>query len=78
MPSNGCETRPPPLDYGLSHPIDPPTIETDHPPKTSPAYIAATSLNSKRRGFRLSWTAPIHEPNFIGLGVGGVAFTIQS
>ncbi|TGO53785.1 hypothetical protein BOTNAR_0286g00010 [Botryotinia narcissicola] len=66
----------PPLDYGLSHPIDPPTIETDHPPKTSPAYIAATSLNSKRRGFRRSWTAPINELNFIvgNTGFGAVPY----
>ncbi|TGO21924.1 hypothetical protein BPAE_0193g00100 [Botrytis paeoniae] len=36
-----------PLDSGLSHPIKPTTIETDPPPETSPAYIAATSLSSK-------------------------------
>ncbi|KAF7925823.1 hypothetical protein EAE99_005858 [Botrytis elliptica] len=68
----------PPLDYGLSHPVEPTTIETDPPPDTSPAYIASTSLSSKRRGFRRSWTAPINGFNFTGFGVGGVAFTIQS
>ncbi|KAF7920824.1 uncharacterized protein EAE98_008853 [Botrytis deweyae] len=68
----------PPLDYGLSHPVEPTTIETDPPPDTSPAYIASTSLSSKRRGFRRSWIAPINRFNFTGFGVGGVAFTIQS
>ncbi|TGO42397.1 hypothetical protein BHYA_0009g00760 [Botrytis hyacinthi] len=66
----------PPLDYGLSHPVEPITIEADHPPETSPAYIAATSLGSKRRGFRRSWTVPINEFNFtwLGVGVGNTGF----
>ncbi|KAF5873153.1 uncharacterized protein Bfra_008431 [Botrytis fragariae] len=60
----------PPLDYGLSHPIKPTIIETDPSLETCPAYIAATSLSSKRRGFRHSWIASINGFNFIGLGVG--------
>ncbi|KAF7889544.1 uncharacterized protein EAF02_001959 [Botrytis sinoallii] len=63
----------PPLDYGLSHPVEPTTIETDPPPDTSPAYIASTSLSSKRRGFRRSWTAPINGFNFTGF-VGNTRF----
>ncbi|KAF5870327.1 uncharacterized protein Bfra_009711 [Botrytis fragariae] len=56
----------------LSHPIEPTTIATGTPPTVSPTYIAATSLSSKRRGFRRSWTAPINGFNFTNLGGIGV------
>ncbi|TGO67887.1 hypothetical protein BOTNAR_0034g00470 [Botryotinia narcissicola] len=56
----------------LSHPIEPTTIATGTPPTVSPAYIASTSLSSKRRGFRRSWTAPINGFNFASLGGIGV------
>ncbi|KAM0146043.1 hypothetical protein ACHAQE_010943 [Botrytis cinerea] len=56
----------------LSHPIEPTTIATGTPPTVSPIYIVATSLNSKRRGFRRSWTAPINGFNFTSLGGIGV------
>ncbi|KAF7911954.1 hypothetical protein BELL_0612g00040 [Botrytis elliptica] len=56
----------------LSHPVKPTTIATGTPPTVSPTYIASTSLSSKRRGFRRSWTAPINGFNFTSLGGIGV------
>ncbi|KAF7950467.1 hypothetical protein EAE96_007751 [Botrytis aclada] len=56
----------------LSHPIEPTTIATGTPPTVSPTYIATTSLSSKRRAFRRSWTAPINGFNFASLGGIGV------
>ncbi|TEY34814.1 hypothetical protein BOTCAL_0613g00010 [Botryotinia calthae] len=56
----------------LSHPVEPTTITTGTPPTVSSIYIAATSLSSKRRGFRRSWTAPINGFNFTSLGGIGV------
>ncbi|TGO33242.1 hypothetical protein BHYA_0258g00100 [Botrytis hyacinthi] len=56
----------------LSHPVEPTTIAIGTPPTVSPTYIASTSLSSKRRGFRRSWTAPINGFNFTSLGGIGV------